>query len=173
MAAIVKNFKKPVFDKGEEPNFKVSDEFSKTLKSISGADTQFSSNIELLKKLRVTLLENLKVCDGAYKNKPTQGNIYALTNLVNQIQLITDRIEESIDYNEVVDKVINEVVNPFIEKIILALGNVISTEMDKYPKEKVAKKIINTVFKKYGAEVEKLLPELNEAMVKNIINQIK
>lgn len=175
--AAIKKFKKPVFDEGEEATFskKVSDDYSKSLKSISDADFSFGSNLELLKKLRVTLLENLKVCDGAYKAKPTQGNIYALTNLVNQIQMITERIEDSLDYNEVVNKVISEVVNPFIERIILVLGNIISSDLDsRTPEErKISKKIINTIFKKYGAEVEKLMPELNDAMVKNIINQVK
>ena len=180
MAASIKKFnKKPVFDEGEEATYstpkKVSDDYSKTLKSISDADFSFDSNLELLKKMRRVLLENLKVCDGAYKAKPTQGNIYALTNLVNQVQMITERIEEAVDYNEVVENVIKDVVNPFIEKIILALGNVISTEIDSRPQEerKILRKTVNTIFKKYAAEIETKIPELGDSMTKNIINQVK
>lgn len=176
--ARVKNFSpKPVFDKNQEATFnkKISNEFSKTLESISEVDIQFNSNIELLKKLRYVLLENLRVCDGAYKAKPTQGNIYALTNLVNQIQTITDRLEEAIDYNEIAEKVTNEVINPFMERIILVLGNIISSEISSCSEsdKKTFKRVINSIFKKYGAEVEKLLPELNIDIVKNIINNVK
>ena len=87
---------------------KISAEFSESLSNVSEFDTQFSSNLQLMKNLRVLLLECLKVCHGAYRAKPTQGNSYALTNMVSQIKDITDRLEEAIDYEEVVTQLFDE-----------------------------------------------------------------
>jgi hypothetical protein len=112
---------------------KISAEFSESLSNVSEFDTQFSSNLQLMKNLRVLLLECLKVCHGAYRAKPTQGNSYALTNMVSQIKDITDRLEEAIDYEEVVTQLFDEEMKPFIEKLILSLGTIISNELDLQP----------------------------------------
>jgi len=154
---------------------KISDEYAKHLKDVSEFNAEFESNLELLRKLRLLLLDNLKVCDGAYKAKPTQGNSYALTNMVSQIKDITDRLEEAIDYEEVTNTVINDVVKPFIEKMILDLGSIISNEIDILPKSdrKVASNTINKIYKKYGAKIETKLPELSEKILKSVLTSVK
>lgn len=154
---------------------KISAEFSESLSNVSEFDTQFSSNLQLMKNLRVLLLECLKVCHGAYRAKPTQGNSYALTNMVSQIKDITDRLEEAIDYEEVVTQLFDEEMKPFIEKLILSLGTIISNELDLQPvsNRKAMKKTVNNIYQKFGSEIEAKLPKLKDSVVNNILHQVK
>lgn len=153
----------------------VTSEESKILQQISEFDSNFSSNLELLTKLRILLVQCLQVCEGAYRSKPTQGNSYALTNMVTQVREITDRLEEAIDYDEVADKVSNEVVKPFIQKLILDLGTIIAQEVDGISSDKkreFVSKIINQIYKKYGAKIEVKIPTLQKKVVQNILKNV-
>lgn len=149
---------------------KFSSDISKSLKEVSEFDTSFESNLELMRKLRMLMLDNLKVCDGAYKAKPTQGNSYALTNMIAQIKDLTDRIAESIDYDEVSYNLFEEVIKPFIEKLVLDLGSTISNELDMLDSKerKLVSRTINKIYKKYGSNLETKLPILSEKITKNI-----
>jgi PHP family Zn ribbon phosphoesterase len=152
---------------------KISAEFSESLSNVSEFDTQFNSNLQLMKNLRVLLLECLKVCHGAYRAKPTQGNSYALTNMVSQIKDITDRLEEAVDYEEVVTQLFDEEMKPFIEKLILSLGTIISNELDLQPNRKLMKKAVNNIYRKFGNEIESKLPKLKDSVINNILHQVK
>jgi Uncharacterized conserved protein len=152
---------------------KISAEFSESLSNVSEFDTQFNSNLQLMKNLRVLLLECLKVCHGAYRAKPTQGNSYALTNMVSQIKDITDRLEEAVDYEEVVTQLFDEEMKPFIEKLILSLGTIISNELDLQPNRKLMKKAVNNIYRKFGNEIESKLPKLKDSVINNILQQVK
>lgn len=151
-----------------------SSDISKSLQEVSEFDVNFTSNLELLKNLRRLLVQCLQICEGAYRAKPTQGNSYALTNMVAQIRDITDRLEESINYNDVANAVATEVVQPFIEKMILDLGSIIANEIDDYSKSerKLINKAVNQIYRKFGAKIETKMQPLQKKVVEKMLEII-
>ena len=87
---------------------KLTTKASESLAECSKTDLTFSSNIELLIKLRIMLIRATKVCEGAYNTRPTQGNAYALSNLVAAIRDLTKQICDTIDPQTVCDALSEE-----------------------------------------------------------------
>lgn len=116
---------------------------SDSLAECSKTDLTFTSNIELLIKLRVMLIRATKVCEGAYNTRPTQGNAYALSNLVAAIRDLTKQICDTVDPQTVCDALSEDVLKPHFEKLLLKLGSTISSrvEAQKDPKKKEFLKI--------------------------------
>lgn len=158
-----------------EVKHKISSDASRELQGVSEFNPNFESNLELMRNLRTLLVQCLQICEGAYRSKPTQGNSYALTNMVSMVREITDRLEESIDYDEIAAQVVEEVVQPFIEKLLLELGNLIANELDTCDlerKRKFLEKHVNSIYKKFGAKLETKLPPLHKKIVDNILKNV-
>lgn len=117
---------------------KLTTKASESLAECSKTDLTFSSNIELLIKLRIMLIRATKVCEGAYNTRPTQGNAYALSNLVAAIRDLTKQICDTIDPQTVCDALSEDVLKPHFEKLLLKLGSTITSriEAQRDPKKK-------------------------------------
>lgn len=170
-----KEIEEGIKELNKSKNKKALTDFSASLEKVAKFSTDYSNNMELLRNMRTTLVDCMRICEGAYRAKPTQGNSYALTTMVNQIQKITDRLEEAIDYTEVASQVATDVVTPFIEKLVLELGSIIAQKLDSVPKSdrKITKRVIDSIYKEFGAKIETKMVDLQKSVETKIIDAVK
>ena len=148
-----------------KPKGKSSDDLAKL------ARTSFSScktDLEKLEQIQGLLESILPIAEGLYREYPTPSNSYALTNLIDKFQSISEQIEESVDIDALVQECMIETVQPFCDGLVLELGKLFKSELQSISAnsststKKVVKASFDAIFKSYGAVMSTKLPELRQ-----------
>lgn len=147
----LKSFKK----KPRKKSFKDLEELS----DLSFEDCE--TDLERLYKVRELLEKCLPVADGLFKDSPSRSNVYALTNIVDRYQNVNQQIID-INNSAILDDLINSILRPFIEKLILDLGVIINESMNDLKVTNKTKKFMDTIYREYGTSIETKLPTLEK-----------
>ena len=110
------------------------------------------------------LMNTIPIAEGLYRDNPSQGTAYSLSNLLQELQSIDDKLENKVDWQETSQTVIN-VILPIIESITLELGRTIRKEIKRTEISKKDKKKLqgyfDVIYKKYAHIVETKMESLN------------
>lgn len=128
---------------------------------------------EMLQVMLQTLLSTIPIAHGLYRAKPSQGNSYALSNLVSNAQNIIDQIQSQTDYEDLAEKCIDNVIAPALESIILELGRSIRSEIKDLKTEVNAsnkdleriQESFNSIYRKFGQLTTEKIKKLRTDMV--------
>lgn len=168
----------PGATRDEDGNLKISTEYSDELTKLSDIDLDaVQTNLDLLRQLRRTLLDTLATARGAFKAKPTQANIYAISRLIADVQSVTEAIEDAIDYEEIIAVLFNEIVKPFIERDLLDLGSFINEALSQHgttpKKRKQLNEVLTSVYRSYGKKLETKLPAFEKKVASYLYKATK
>ncbi len=145
----------------EKPKRKTSAELAELAKiDLKSCKTDLSKLIEIQSMLE----DIIPIAEGLYREAPTQGNGYALSNLIDKFQSVSEHISD-LDDNETSELIMSDVIRPFIESMVLELGKQIKLEISNRNNlsskaKAVMKDSFDSVFKSYGTTILSRLPEL-------------
>lgn len=149
-----------------EVGFKKKD--YKELEALSELDfLNCESDLDRLYRIREMLERVLPISEGMFKSDPVKNNVYALTNMIDRYQNVTQQI---IDVNNayIVDDLIDAVIKPYINKLLIELGTDISRELKDTKANKKIKLSFNRVFSELGKYIEDTLPRV-EVDIKKLL----
>jgi hypothetical protein len=157
---------------------RISTEYSEALTKVSDIDlTSVKTNLDLIRKLREVLISTLTTTRGAFQARPTQGNAYAISNLVSKIEDTSVLIEESIDYSALTDAILDQELKPFLDRCLLDLGSHITDVIDRYgttiKKKKALKKYFNEAYRNFGVSLELKIPAFSDSLKQFILSQVR
>jgi hypothetical protein len=123
----------------------------------SKATTQ-KGRIELMQQV---VVNSIPIAEGLYRSRPSQSNAYALSNLITQVKDLDEALMDMVDYEKIADAVQNDVINPFMEKLILELGRSIRVELSslkgtlKQKDRAEVKASLSTIYRFFGDYIQK------------------
>ena len=143
--------------------FPTSAELEKLATQSFGEARTNRDRLESLIKLFSTLIP---IAEGAYRNRPTQGNCYALSNLVGQFRDIMGQFDETLDSSELADEILRSIFEPFVEDIIKTLGKVIRKSLGDLPRKSRQKvePALKEVLLLFGRKVEMRLKDVKNSL---------
>lgn len=165
----------PTKEKDQDKKYYSSEEL------IKQSTVNFHGAITNKNKLEVTLnmLMNLMpIAEGLYRVKPSQGNSYALSNLVSQMKDIMQQLDNTVDFEELAESIYEVVFVPIIEEIIKALGKTLKdfqSEMDselKVKERKVLDKEVKNMYRKFAHEMETKSKETKDKLLTSILANV-
>lgn len=155
-------------DSGPEflPNSKAKKEtqYLSTEELISNSTVDFSKatnqrgRIELMQQV---VINSIPIAEGLYRSRPSQSNAYALSNLITQVKDLDESLMDMVDYEKIADSVQSDVINPFMEKLILELGRSIRVELSslkgtlKQKDRAEVKTCLSTIYRFFGDYIQK------------------
>lgn len=174
---IAKKYRKKGKIVEDKKEINLSTDLSEALANVSDFDiNNFDTNLDLLKALRLALAEAFKISQGSLRSKPSSSNAYALASLSRDLQMITKEIEESINYKDLADNIVEKVIEPHVNKQLLELGSMIhsvASEFDSVPgKKKVIYNALIKVYRQYAAHVESNAGSLKDKIVNEIVSNL-
>jgi len=131
---------------------------------ISNSTVDFSyanSQADRIRLMQQVVINSIPIAEGLYRSRPSQSNAYALSNLITQVKDLDESLMDMVDYEKLASSVQNDVIKPFMEKLILELGRLIRIELSSLKqnlnvKERnEVKNSINTLYRFFGEYVEK------------------
>lgn len=135
----------------------------------------FDSNRDRLEALLEITEDSVAIMEGLFKSKPTQGQAYALTNLMGQLQSIVSQINQVYNFHEVGETVVQEAIDPAIEQMLIILSQLVSEtvkNLDLSPSDrKLVKKALNVMLRTFAGEVDKMRGDLQKQVVETLIDQ--
>jgi len=128
-----------------------------------------------LTMMRDILVNSIPVAEGYFRKYTSQSSSYALSNLINQLQGIEEQIENQTDWEEVITELINTIVQPAVEGMLLELGKTIRHEVkqlgyENKKKKKAVQKVLDSIYRKYGKIVTDKTKELEEELHEYMIS---
>ena len=127
------------------------------------------------KRLRLSLkilMNNIPIAEGLYRDTPSQGAAYSLSNLLQEMRDIDEKLESQINWEDVSKKLYDRI-TPIIENITLELGRTIRKEIKKLELNKSNKKkaqaCFNIIYRKYAKIVEEKSEILNKDIEKFLL----
>ena len=117
---------------------------------------------------------SIPIAEGLFRYRPSQSAAYALSNLINQSQGIVNQLESTVNYKELSSNLMEEVIKPILESIVLELGQAIRKELKKsgssVPKKglKIIRQVIDNIYINFGKVVEQKVKKLDKEIFKFI-----
>lgn len=127
--------------------------------------------IELMQQV---VINSIPIAEGLYRSRPSQSNAYALSNLITQVKDLDESLMDMVDYEKLASNVYCDVVNPFMEKLVLELGRLIKSELSslkgtlKQKERNEVKSAISTIYRFFGEYIGKHSPNLEKKILESL-----
>jgi hypothetical protein len=135
----------------------------------------FDSNRSRLEAMLDSTEDAIGIMEGLFKHRPTQGQAYALTNLMSQAQSLMSQLDQAYNFKELAAAVMKDAVEPGISQMLINLSGLIASttkdlELEASDKRAV-KKAFSEMLKSFAADVEAQHAEIEQQVVDVLTNQ--
>lgn len=114
----------------------------------------------------------IPIAEGLFRLRPSHPHSYALGSLIDRLQSLTDQIESKIDYKDVAERCVQEVIHPVIESLVLELGKTIRVELGslgetlKMKDKRKVKESLDSIYRSYGKLTQKETKKLSKELLR-------